>query len=102
MHDELFARLKRLRRDLDPPKLDPKPARDALPDWFKRRLARPGLDAELVAGLGTNPARGAELPNEASVRVKSLAAPRALAAVSNAFGSHAERIARLPFDERHG
>ncbi|MCE9594841.1 MAG: ribonuclease H-like domain-containing protein [Planctomycetes bacterium] len=85
MSDELFARLKRLRKHVDAPKASIAPNSQPLPDWFKRRLAR--ADGDALA------------PPE---RTKTVGEPRELTPLANRFGSCTERVARLAREHRHG
>ncbi|MCK6448600.1 MAG: ribonuclease H-like domain-containing protein [Planctomycetes bacterium] len=101
---ELFAKLKRLRRDVDPPR---EPARPALPAWFARRLAREHESAQANPTRGdprTDAARrgsGAD-SGAAALAAKTSGAPRDLEPCVNAFGTHAVRVRRLPDATRHG
>jgi uncharacterized protein YprB with RNaseH-like and TPR domain len=85
MTDELFARLKRLRKNLDAPKEPVAAPATELPDWFKRRLSR--ADGDRAA---------------APERTKTVGVPRDLATVVNPLGACAERLVRLPREQRHG
>jgi uncharacterized protein YprB with RNaseH-like and TPR domain len=100
MTDELFAKLKRLRRDRDAVPRDAMAAGAALPEWFKRRLER-----ELAVRAGAaSESIASPLPEVggAEPRTKSCGEPRGLVPAPSALGEHAVRIERCARGERHG
>lgn len=108
---ELFAKLKRLRREVDPPR---EPVRPALPAWFARRLAREHSSADATwlpdaqtdtdrarRGDGARP-RDVVDAGSAALAAKTLGEPEGLEPCVNAFGTHAVRVRRLTDATRHG